>query len=75
MVSFECDNCIYSKSYGRSPVTKNNTDRFSMACIHRVNLDAYWSRAKDTVDQNSRKVLEGLGPYLNPGPLLAHDHC
>jgi hypothetical protein len=84
MVSFECDNCIFSKLYDRPPVTTNDTDRFSMACIRRINLDAFWSRAKDTVEQNSRKVREGLaisarlgltGPYLNPGPLPAHDHC
>jgi hypothetical protein len=84
MVSFECDLCIFHKLYARPPVPNDPTDQFSMACIRRVNLDAFWSRARSTVEQNTRKVLEGLkisarlgllGPYLDPGPLPVHDHC
>jgi hypothetical protein len=47
-------------------------------------LDALWSRARGTVESNTTKVLEGLrisqsmgmkGPYKNPDPLPAYDHC
>ncbi|KAI2489750.1 hypothetical protein MHU86_24838 [Fragilaria crotonensis] len=84
LVSFECDTCIFHKLYERPPNNQNSKDMFSLACIRRVNLDAFWSRATDTVKQNTRKVREGLkiseqlglsGPYLAPGPLPAHDHC
>jgi hypothetical protein len=53
-------------------------------CICRVNLDAFWSRARSTVEANTAKVREGLrisaklgllGPYFNPGPLPLHDDC
>ena len=84
MVSFECDLCVFWKLYGRAPAAENATDRFGMDCIRRVNLDAFWSRARSTVEANSAKVREGikisarlglLGPYLDPGPLPPHDHC
>jgi hypothetical protein len=84
MVSFECDLCMFWKLYGRPPSPVSETDTFSLACIRRVNLDAFWSRARSTVEANSAKVREGLkisarlglpGPYLDPGPLPAHDHC
>lgn len=84
MVSFECDLCVFGKLYGRPPSPVSTTDTFSLACIRRVNLDAFWSRARSTVEANSAKVREGLkissrlglpGPYLDPGPLPAHDHC
>lgn len=84
MVSFECDLCIFGKLYGRLPVSDNANDTFSLSCIRRINLDAFWSRARSTVEANAAKVREGLrisrrlglaGPYLDPGPLPAHDHC
>jgi hypothetical protein len=84
MVSFECDACIFFKLYGRVSNPINGTDCFSLACIRRVNLDAFWSRARSTVEANASKVREGLriserlgllGPYLDPGPLPDHDHC
>ena len=84
MVSFECDLCIFWKLYKRGPEVGNQTDNFAMSCIRRINLDAFWSRARSTVESNAAKVREGLkiseslgllGPYLDPGPLPAHDHC
>ena len=84
MVSFECDLCVFWKLYGRPPRLDNPTDCFSLAYIRRVNLDAFWSRARSTVEANAAKVREGLkisarlglpGPYLDPGPLPPHDHC
>ena len=55
-----------------------------MSCIQRINPDAFWSRVRLTVESNTAKVMEGLKisaslglrrPYLDPGPLPAHDHC
>jgi hypothetical protein len=84
LVSFECDTCIFRKLYFRNADLRNNRDVFSLACIRRINLDAFWSRARATVDSNAAKVREGMrlssllglsGPYLDPGPLPLDDHC
>jgi hypothetical protein len=84
MVSFECNLCIFWKLYKRGPEVGNQTDNFAMSYIRRINLDAFWSRARSTVESNAAKVMKGLkiseilgllGPYLDPGPLPAHDHC
>jgi hypothetical protein len=84
MVSFECDLCVFAKLYGRLPDAGLARDDFSLACIRRINLDAFWSRARSTVEANAAKTREGLrisrrlglaGPYLDPGPLPSHDHC
>ena len=88
LVSFECDFCIFSKLYRRLPyeMEGSDTDEFAMACIRRVVLDSFWSRAKSTVSGNTyllrstMKLTSGLlghvnGPYGNPGPLPDFDHC
>lgn len=84
LVSFECDFCIFEKLFSRAPQPGCEKDNFALACIRRVNLDAFWSRARSTVQANTYKVREGLkistdmgmsGPYLDPGPLPRHDHC
>ena len=84
LVSFECDSCIFWKLYCRSEELSDPQDVFVLSCIRRINLDAFWSRARATVESNSAKVREGLrlskmlglsGPYLNPGPLPQDDHC
>lgn len=85
MVSFECDTCIFWKLYNRDANPgENEKDAFALQCIRRINLDAFWSRARTTVTSNAAKVREGLkissrlgldGPYLEPGPLPTHDHC
>ena len=89
LVSFECDLCIFRKLYRRNPnllpgTHASDTDNFAMTCIRRVNLDAFWSRARSTVASNAAKIREGLalsarigltGPYLAPGPLPSFDHC
>jgi hypothetical protein len=55
-----------------------------MACICRVNLDAFWSRAKGILLGNRDKLADGLqlsktvglgGPYEVDGPLPKWDHC
>lgn len=84
LVSFECDSCIFGKLYKREPSSSSTQDCLALACIRRINLDAFWSRARSTVEANASKVREGLknsrkigldGPYLDPGPLPSHDHC
>ena len=86
LVSFECDYCVFYKLYNRDPTSNAelDDDAFALACIRRINLDAFWSRARSTVESNAAKVREGLrlsrrlglhGPYLNPGPLPGGDHC
>ena len=88
MASFECDVCIFSKLYQRLPneLGGSEQDDFAMACIRRIVLDAFWSRASSTVLGNKNlmratmKITTGLlghldGPYGNPGPLPDYDHC
>ena len=84
LVSFECDVCIFRKLFNRDSDIQNPKDAFALACIRRINLDAFWSRARATVESNTAKVREGLrislslglsGPYLSPGPLPLDDHC
>lgn len=83
-MSFECDVCIFRKLYLRDSNPLDQKDEFAMSCIRRINLDAFWSRARATVESNATKIREGLrissslglsGPYLSPGPLPLNDHC
>ena len=85
LVSFECDFYVFGKLFDHEPdVTGNHQDAYAMACIRGVILDAFWSRARGTVEANTAKVRGGLrisqslgmkGPYENPGPLPPYDHC
>jgi hypothetical protein len=84
MVPFECDFCVFGKLFDHTPDKSNEKDRFAMACIRRIILDAFWSRARSTVDANTAKAREGLalsrkmgmrGPAEAPGPLPKTDHC
>jgi hypothetical protein len=84
MVPFECDVCVFRKLRGHTPDPLAPEDELLMACIRRVNLDAFWSRAKGTVLGNRDKLKDGLqlsetvglkGPYEADGPLPQWDHC
>jgi hypothetical protein len=84
LVAFECDFCVFSKVYERVPDLESASDKFGMACIRRVMLDAFWSRSRSTVASNTSRYREiirnsaTLGfepPYSSPGPLPAFDHC
>jgi hypothetical protein len=84
MISFECDFCIFAKITNRLPVRLDSKDDLLMGCIRRIILDAFWSRARQTVTSNAsrfREMLtlsESLGfdpPYDAPGPLPSYDHC
>jgi hypothetical protein len=83
MVPFECDFCVFGKLFDHTPPDKSNEkDRFAMACIRRIILDAFWSRARSTVDANTAKAREGLalsrkmgmrGPAEAPGRSILQD--
>ena len=84
LVSFECDECIFWKLYRGRPDLNRKEHVFAMACIRRINLDAFWSRAKSTVVANTaqaRKMIASCkrmnlqGPFYPPGPLPLDDHC
>jgi hypothetical protein len=84
MVPFECDLCVFRKLRNRSPDSSSPPDKLLTACIRRVILDAFWSRAKTTVRGNRDKVAQAikisqtvglLGPYEAHGPLPEFDHC
>ena len=75
---------MFGKLYKARPNPDCLDDKFSMARIRRINLDAFWSRARLTVASNTaqaRKIIEGCkvlrldGPFYPPGPLPADDHC
>jgi hypothetical protein len=83
MVPFECDLCVFRKIYCREPLSYHVIDRKAEATIRRMILDGFWSRASSTVRANAKAIQKGcllsasLGlvpPYLEPGPLLPHDH-
>jgi hypothetical protein len=84
MVPFECDLCVFRKLRKHTPDPLSPEDELLMACIRRVNLDAFWSRAKGTVLGNRDKLADGLklsetvglkGPYESDGAFPEWDHC
>jgi hypothetical protein len=84
MVPFECDLCVFRKLKKRSPDITDPGDELLIACIRRINLDAFWSRSKSTVSGNREKIRTCLdlskavgldGPYEVDGPLPEFDHC
>ena len=84
MVPFECDLCVFRKLRKTSPDVTPSDDRLLLACILRMNLDAFWSRASPTVTGNRDHLSFGIkisktvglhGPYLHDGPMPSYDHC
>jgi hypothetical protein len=66
--------------YGPLPTSEQY--RLLLACIHRVTLDAFWSRASSIVAGNRDKIRQGLalsklvgldGPYVHYGSMPAKD--
>ena len=81
---FECDLCVLIKLKGRYSNSKLEADRKLAACIRRMNLDAFWSRAPATVSndwrlaQNLVNMPKGIGlegPFVSYGPMPSYDHC
>lgn len=59
-------------------------DRKVIVCARQINLDAFWSRAASTINNNLRSVekilaasreLELLGLFISGGPMPWEDHC
>jgi hypothetical protein len=84
LVPFECDLCVFRKVSRRELRKDSTRDKLLMACIRRVNLDAFWSRTENTVNGNTSNLRKGLelsrlvgldGPYVHSGPLPEYDHC
>ena len=81
---FECDTCIFRKLRKRSPDKEREQDKLLLLMIRRANLDAFWSRARSTVYQNTNKIKQNIkfsellgldGVYEHEGPYPFHDHC
>jgi hypothetical protein len=85
MVPFECDLCVFRKLRDTDrPDASSERDKLLMACIRRMILDAFWSRATSTVNGHRDRAAFGLrlsalvklkGPYIHRGPLPDYDHC
>ena len=84
MVPFECDLCVFRKLRKHSPDRSQSEQRLLLACMRRMILDAFWSRASPTVRgnrDNARMAMElsrlvGLsGTAVHDGPLPDYDHC
>lgn len=81
---FQCDLCIFRVLRKSNPDLNSRQDRLLLACIRRVNLDAFWSREKRTVEGNfsamkrafAKSEMLGLtGGYPAPGPFPFEDIC
>ena len=84
MIPFECDLCIFHKLRKEEPQLTKAQDDLLLQCIRRANLDAFWSRARTTVNQNKNRVKTAInfsellgmqGPFEHEGPYPPHDHC
>jgi hypothetical protein len=83
MVPFQCEWCVFRKLRGGgSPIEGSRTDDLLLACIQRINLDAFWSRATSTVRANKDRINSGLqlsqsvglgGPYVYDGQTIQED--
>lgn len=81
---FQCDLCVFRLLRKEDPVSSSARDTLLLACIRRVNLDAFWSRERSTVEGNFNamkrafRLSESLGldgGYPAPGPFPCFDNC
>jgi hypothetical protein len=84
LIPFQCDLCVFRVLRHQDPIDGHPKDELLLACIRRVNLDAFWSRASSTVKANTDRLrfclklseMVGLqGPYIQEGPLPSYDYC
>ncbi len=57
---FQCDRCHFINIMGREPLGDLSTDVRMLKCIHRANLDAFWSREHGTVNGVLGEAKRGL---------------
>ena len=48
MTTFQCDLCIFRKLQKRNPVVTSKKDELLLGVVRRINLDAFWARARRT---------------------------
>jgi hypothetical protein len=84
LAPFECDICIFWKLKMSDLSLRDPQDDLLLACIRRMNLDAFCNRAKDTVNGNREKLADMLtlsdlvglrGPCVHDGPYPDYDYC
>ena len=81
---FQCDLCIFRLLRGEDPDPTSVQDALLRACIRRVNLDAFWSREKSTVNGTYNRLKSAVaisnslglsGGYPALGPFPERDVC
>jgi hypothetical protein len=74
---------VFQKLRNHSPNPSKPPGKLLLGCIHRINLDTFWSRATGTVKGNRDKIdmainlsktVHLLGPYKAIGPNPENDH-
>lgn len=55
-IPFECDVCHFRNLNHREPVWDNKRDVYTLMCIRRASLDAFWSREASTVSGNLNRL-------------------
>ena len=84
LTPFECDYCIFYKLKRRKPNRDNSQDKLLLVMIRCMNLDAFWSKSRKTVTDNTYRVIQTIGfskslglegPFEHEGPYPCHDHC
>ena len=55
-IPFECDLCSFRNVAQRDPMIGERKDDYTLICIRRALLDAFWSRAASTVESNMRRL-------------------
>jgi hypothetical protein len=83
LTPFQCDLCHFRNIMKRDPVKDHWADREILEYVRRANLDAFWARESNTVNNNLRdavrmegKVASRLGiPSITPpmGPFPVED--
>jgi len=77
-IPFECDLCSFRNLNKRDPIWANARDNYTLVCIRRANLDAFWSRESSTVEGNLRRLrldyndASSALSVLNPLPTLGN---
>ncbi|KAL7468881.1 hypothetical protein ACHAXS_009127 [Conticribra weissflogii] len=53
---FECDLCHFRNVAKRDPIWEDKKDNYTLLCIRRAILDAFWSRETSTVSANLKRL-------------------
>ena len=81
---FQCDLCIFRCIKYQNPDPDSQADQDFLAYIRRINLDAFWSRARGTVKGNKNIIERTIkefstyklcGPFYDKGPTPDFDHA